>query len=270
MRSPSGRAAAGAAPPVRAPAGRGGAGPAVVRPEPPEGWAAWVDGVYRRLLSAFGPRHWWPSALEPAPARAEPFEMIAGAILVQNVAWSNAAKAVRALAEARLLDVAAMHAAPAEAVEPLIRPAAYFKQKAQRLKAFAAHVVAHYGGDLAAMLRRPLGELREELLSLPGIGPETADCILCYAAGLPVMAMDAYTRRIFARMGVFAPDIRYDQMQAFFHAWTPEDAGLRGEFHALIDTLGSRICLKREPRCGECPLADRCARVGVAGQGGGK
>ncbi len=241
----------------------------MVRPEPPEGWARWVAEVYRRLLEAFGPRHWWPSALEPPPAKARPFEMIAGAILVQNVAWSNAAKAVRALAEAGLLDVAAMDAAPAEAVEPLIRPAAYFRQKAQRLKGFAAHVMNRYGGDLPAMLRRPADELRAELLALPGIGPETADCILCYAAGRPVMAMDAYTRRIFARLGVFAPDARYEAMQAFFHAWTPADAQLRGEYHALIDTLGNRLCLKRNPRCGQCPLADLCPRVGVVEEAGG-
>lgn len=238
--------------------------PRLLMPEPAEGWAAWLDGLFRRLLSAFGPRHWWPSALAPAPARAEPFEMIAGAILVQNVAWSNAAKAVRALAEAGLLDVAAMAAAPAEAVERLIRPAGYFRQKTGRLKGFAAYVSERYGGDLAAMLARPTPDLRAELLSLSGIGPETADCILCYAADRPVMAMDAYTRRIFARLGLFSPDIRYHDMQAFFHAHTPADAALRGEYHALIDTLGSRLCRKRAPRCGECPLADLCARVDVA------
>lgn len=245
----------------------GAAGRVPVRPEPPEGWRAWLAEVYRRLLGAFGPRHWWPSALAPSPARAEPFEMIAGAILVQNVAWSNAAKAVQALAGAGLLDVAAMAAAPVAEVERLIRPAAYFRQKARRLKGFAAYVTDRYGGDLAAMLGRPLADLRPELLSLSGIGPETADCILCYAAGHPVMAMDAYTRRIFSRLGVFAPDVRYHDMQAFFHAYTPADAGLRGEFHALIDTLGSRLCLKREPHCGECPLADLCGRVDVPAQG---
>jgi len=232
-------------------------------PEPDTGWAGWLAGIYRRLSDAFGPRHWWPSALKPAPATAEPFEMIAGAILVQNVAWSNAEKAVRALAEAGLLDVAALHAVPAEALEPLIRPAAYFRQKARRLKEFAAYVTERHGGDLSRMLQQPLAELRSELLALRGIGPETADCILCYAAGLPVMAMDAYTRRIFSRMGLFDPAVTYAGMQSFFHAHLPEEAAMRGEFHALVDALGSRICRKRDPRCGECPLQDLCARVGV-------
>jgi len=232
-------------------------------PEPQAGWAVWLADVYQRLSDRFGPRYWWPSALAPAPAKAEPFEMIAGAILVQNVAWTNAEKAVRALAEAGLLDVAALHAAPVDAVEPLIRPAAYFRQKARRLKEFAAHVAERHGGDLAAMLRQPLSDLRAELLALRGIGPETADCILCYAAGLPVMAMDAYTRRIFARVGLFAPGVSYAEMQAFFHAHLPEEADLRGEFHALVDALGSRVCRKRAPGCRECPLQDLCGRVGV-------
>ncbi|MBP2017925.1 endonuclease-3 related protein [Symbiobacterium terraclitae] len=237
-------------------------------PEPEAGWAAWLGEVFRRLSDAFGPRHWWPSALAPAPAKAGPLEMIAGAILVQNVAWTNAEKAVRALAEAGLLDVAALHAAPVEKIEVLIRPAAYFRQKARRLKELAAHVTARHGGELAAMLRQPLADLRAELLALKGIGPETADCILCYAAGLPVMAMDAYTRRIFSRVGLFDPGVRYGEMQAFFHAHLPEDPDLRGEFHALIDALGNRLCRKREPRCAECPLRDLCGRVGVDADAG--
>jgi endonuclease-3 related protein len=239
--------------------------PELLLPEPAGGWAGWLEQVYQDLATAFGPRHWWPSAVAPAPARAEPFEMIAGAILVQNVAWSNAEKAVRALADAGLLEVEALHGAPVEAIEPLIRPAGYFRQKARRLKEFVAHVTDRHGGDLGALLRQPLPALREELLALRGIGPETADCILCYAAGQPVMAMDAYTRRIFVRIGLFDPGITYEAMQDFFHAHLPSDAALRGEYHALVDALGSRICRKREPRCGECPLADLCRRVGVEG-----
>ncbi|MEW8978788.1 MAG: endonuclease III domain-containing protein [Symbiobacterium sp.] len=254
---------------VRAPAPDGAGAPRLRLPEPPEGWSAGLDGIFRRLLEAFGPRHWWPSALAPAPAKAAPFEMIAGAILVQNVAWSNAARAVRALAEAGLLEVAAVHAAPPDVLEPLIRPAAYFRQKAQRLKRFAAHVVEQHGGDLAAMLRQPPAQLRAELLELPGIGPETADCILCYAACLPVMPMDAYTRRIFARVGLFEPDVDYHAMQAFFHAHTPEEADLRGEFHALVDALGNGVCRKRDPRCSACPLGQICQRVGVGSAAAG-
>lgn len=232
-------------------------------PEPPEGWGRWLSSVLERLSTAFGPRHWWPSVKAPPPALAEPFEMIAGAILVQNVAWTNAEKALLALDGAGLLDLGALHRAPAEQIEPLIRPAGYFRQKTKKLKRFAAHVVERYDGDLSAMLARPLEELREELLGLSGIGPETADCILCYAGSKPVMAMDTYTRRIFSRVGIFPDTIRYEQMQSFFHRYLEEDAALRGEYHAQVDTLGHRICLKSRPACGECPLADLCRRVGV-------
>jgi endonuclease-3 related protein len=237
---------------------------APVGPAPAEGWEAWLLAVLDRLHTAFGPRHWWPSVKAPPPARAEPFEMIAGAILVQNVAWSNAEKALLALDGAGLLDLAAIHGAPVEQIEPLIRPAGYFRQKAKKLKGFAAYVTERYGGDLKAMLSRPLEPLRAELLALNGIGPETADCILCYAAGKPVMAMDTYTRRIFSRVGIFPPAIRYEQMQAFFHRYLPADTALRGEYHAQVDTLGHRICLKTRPACEVCPLATICRRIGVA------
>lgn len=233
-------------------------------PEPPEGWAAWLSGVMDQLYGAFGPRYWWPSVKAPPPALAEPFEMVAGAILVQNVAWTNTEKALLGLEQAGLLDLRALHLAPVEAVEPLIRSAGYFRQKAKKLKGFAAHVVERYGGDLQAMLARPLEELRPELLALNGIGPETADCILCYAGGKPVMAMDTYTRRIFSRVGIFPDTIRYEQMQSFFHRYLPAHAALRGEYHAQVDTLGHRICLKSRPACGECPLASICRRVGVS------
>ncbi len=236
--------------------------PAVL-PEPAEGWTVWVQEVLDRMTAAFGPRYWWPSVKAAPPAKAEPLEMIAGAILVQNVAWSNAEKALVALDRAGLLALEPLAHAPAEMVEPLIRPAGYYKQKRLKLQRFASYVMERYNGDLAALLSRPLTELRAELLSLNGIGPETGDCILCYAGGKPVMAMDTYTRRIFSRIGIFPDTIRYEEMQAFFHSHTPEDAGLRGEYHAQIDTLGHRTCLKRKPACGECPLVGICRRVGV-------
>ena len=230
---------------------------------PPEGWEGWLLGVLERLNAAFGPRYWWPTVKAEPPARAEPFEMIVGAILVQNVAWTNAEKALLALDSAGLLELERLHRAPVAEVEPLVRPAGYFRQKAAKLKGFAGHVVERYGGDLAAMLARPLDDLRAELLAIRGIGPETADCILCYAASRPVMAMDTYTRRIFSRIGIFPDTIRYEQMQAFFHRYLPADAALRGEYHAQVDTLGHRICLKSRPACGECPLPAICRRVGV-------
>lgn len=232
-------------------------------PEPPEGWERWLSSVLENLYAAFGPRYWWPTVKAAPPTRAEPFEMIAGAILVQNVAWTNAEKALLALDGAGLLDLEQLYRAPVERVEPLIRSSGYFRQKAAKLKGFAAHVMERHGGALGAMLARPLDALREELLAIRGIGSETADCILCYAAGKPVMAMDTYTRRVFSRVGIFPESIRYEQMQAFFHRHLPADAALRGEYHAQVDTLGHRICLKSRPACGECPLAALCRRVGV-------
>lgn len=229
--------------------------PIPLRPPPPVGWPAWLHDVFERLLQHFGPRGWWPAAT--------PFEMIAGAILTQNMAWSGAARAVANLEQAGLLTPAALHAAAAEQVAALIRPAGYFRTKAQKLKAFAAHVVTAYDGSLTALLRRPLAELRPELLSLYGIGPETADCILCYAAGYPVMPMDAYTGRIMARLGVAPPRADYHRLQRFFHDHLPRDTALFNEYHALLDALGHAVCRKRSPRCDVCPLADLCPAAGT-------
>ncbi len=215
------------------------------------------------MEARFGPRFWWPAVDVDEPTKAPPFEMIVGAILVQNVAWSNVEKALLALRGAGLLDPAALHGAAPEQIEPLIRPAGYFRQKTKKLKAFCEHLYTRYGGDLGALLKRPLPELREELLALPGIGPETCDCILNYAAGYPVMAMDTYTRRIFSRMGIFEPTVSYEAMSAFFHAHLPADTDLLGEYHAQIDTLGHRLCLKSRPQCNDCPLQELCPRAGL-------
>lgn len=218
---------------------------------PPQGWQTWLQGVYQRLYGQFGPLHWWPAET--------PFEVIVGAILVQNVAWSNTEKAIANLKAAGLLQPGALLAAPAEQVEALIRPSGYFRAKAKKLKLFCSHLQEHYGGSLDGMFRsKPLADLRQELLGVWGIGPETADCILCYAGGLPIMAMDAYTRRVFSRLGVLAPNASYEDMQAMFHHHLPADAELYGEYHAQIDALANRICRKRAPLCEQCPLNGLC------------
>lgn len=240
------------------------AGPIAVAPPPSGGWGPWLRGVYDRLLAHFGYQHWWPA--ETA------FEVIVGAYLTQNIAWSNVDRAIRALRGAGLLEPAALHAAPPEVVEALIRPTGYFRQKTRRLKAFLDHLFTRYGGDLQALLGRPADELRAELLALQGVGPETADSILCYAAGRAVMVVDAYTRRTFHRLGAFTgPDTPYDAMQAFFHAHLPRDRVLLGDFHAQIVALGKAVCVSQRPRCEACPLADVCAsaRERQAAAGGG-
>lgn len=216
--------------------------------------------MFQRLSGHYGPSGWWPGI---DGGKASPFEMIVGAILVQNVAWKNAERALRSLKQSRLLDPEAIRLAPNEEIEALIRPTGYFRQKTLKLKALVDHLHRQYDGRLEELLDRPLAELRTELLGLKGIGPETCDCILNYAAGYPVMAMDAYTRRIFSRLGLVTPDAAYDEMQELFHASLPEETEIRGEYHALIDILGSRVCLKRDPVCSQCPLYEICPRESV-------
>lgn len=228
---------------------------------PPEGWSAWLHDLLSLLADRFGPRLWWPSAT--GAERAEPFEMIVGAILVQNTTWVSVERALQALHGAGLLAPDSLSQVPLEELEQLVRPTGYFRQKALKLKGFVNHLDEQYGGDLEAMLSRPLPDLRAELLGIRGIGPETCDCILNYAAGYPIMPMDAYTRRIFSRLGVFPESVGYQGMQAFFHQHLPADTALLGDYHAQIDTLGSRVCSKARPRCGECPLDAICRRTGV-------
>lgn len=214
--------------------------------------------VYQRLWDRFGHQEWWP-------AEDGAFEVICGAILVQNVAWSNAARAIGNLRAAGLLAPAPLAAAPREQVEACVRPAGYFRQKAERLQGLARHVLTRHGGDLQAMLGQPWPELRRELLALRGVGPETADSVGCYAAGRPVMVVDAYSRRICHRLGLVPTDeTPYEELQALFHRHLPADTFLLNDFHAQLVALGHRICHKRRPRCGECPLADLCPRLGVA------
>lgn len=206
--------------------------------------------VYDRLYRHFGPRHWWPGDT--------PFEIAIGAILTQSVSWSNVEKAIGALKERDALDPASILSMDVDLLASLIRPTLYFNMKARKLQAFCRHLLDMYGGEMGAMRARPLPELREELLGLYGIGPETADSILLYALAKPVFVVDAYTRRIFARMGMAPSDIGYGALQAFFTGRLPRDASLFNEYHALIVTLGKECCTAKNPRCGECPLQDCC------------
>ena len=206
--------------------------------------------VYQRLFDAFGSRHWWPA--ETA------FEVMVGAVLTQNVAWRNVERAITALKEASLMTPAALYAAEQAEVERMIVPTRYYHTKAKKLKALVGLIVERYGGDLDLMFSQPLDGLRRELLGVYGVGPETADAILLYAGNLPVFVVDAYTRRIFSRLGLLAPDAGYQVMQTDFHAHLPREVPLYNEYHALIDALGHRLCLATRPRCGDCPLADGC------------
>ena len=207
--------------------------------------------VYRRLFDAYGPQHWWPGA-------ETPIEVCIGAILTQSAAWTNVELAMRRLREAGALSLEGIHASTQEELAGLVHASGYFNVKARKLKAFAQHVYDHHGGDLSRMLAQPWEPLREELLGIYGIGEETADDILLYAAGAPSFVMDAYTRRILSRLGIRAPDERYESYRAIFMDALPPDAHLYNEYHALLDNLGKEACRKRAPRCAECPLLDLC------------
>ncbi|BCV21821.1 endonuclease III domain-containing protein [Moorella sp. Hama-1] len=223
------------------------------------GAAARLQEIFERLYRHFGPRHWWPAET--------PFEVIVGAILTQNVAWKNVEKAIANLNRAGLLTPEAVMQATPEELEPHIRPTGYYRVKARKLKAFSDYLQERYGGSLEVMFAQPLELLRTEILDVFGIGPETADAILCYAGNYPIMVMDAYTRRVFSRLGFLTAKVSYQEMQDFFMTNLPRDNRLYNEYHALIDALANRICLKKEPACDRCPLGAICPRIGVAGTG---
>ncbi|RLI09374.1 hypothetical protein DRO42_04360 [Candidatus Bathyarchaeota archaeon] len=204
--------------------------------------------VYERLLAHFGPQGWWPVAT--------PFEVLVGAILTQRTTWGNAARAIENLKQAGLLEPAALASASAEEVAALIRVAGFFRQKAERLVTIARTLVDQYNGSMERMFgKTDTGELRRELLSSRGVGPETADAVLLYAASRLVFPIDLYTIRLAERLGLGTGG--YSELQRLFTSQLPADLELYKEFHALIDELGKNFC-RATPRCGRCPLREVC------------
>ena len=202
--------------------------------------------MYRALFKAYGPQHWWPGDT--------PFEIMVGAVLTQNTAWVNVEKAIRNLKRERLLSPARLRAVAPRRLAQLIRPSGYFNIKADRLAHLMAFLAGRYGGSLARMLGDDPDELRKGLLLVKGIGPETADAIMLYAAGKPVFVVDAYTTRIFSRHRLVPDGARYDDVQQLFMGSLPCDAGLFNEYHALLVMVGKRHCKKSAPQCLGCPL----------------
>lgn len=213
---------------------------------------AQIEEIYRRLYARFGPQDWWPHRSGGA------FEIIVGAILTQNTAWTNVEKALANLRRARLLTPVALHRASMARLARLIRPSGYFNLKAKKLKAFTRFLFAEHRGKLAHLFALDAARLREELLAVYGIGPETADSIILYAARQPVFVVDAYTRRVFERLGLARAGAAYADLQSLFAQNLPRDEPLFNEYHALLVALGKHICRKRAPRCGECPLREVC------------
>jgi len=198
------------------------------------------------LFAAHGEQHWWRSR--------SPFEIIVGAILVQNTAWTNATRAIANLRTARLLTPTGIAKVPQAKLARLVRPSGYFRQKALKLKAFARFLRDHYRGSLKTMFRTPTAQLREQLLRVHGIGPETADSILLYAGNHPVFVVDAYTRRILERHGLAHGKESYEGVRGLFEQSLPNDPKLFNEFHALIVHTGKHHCWSRAPLCSTCAL----------------
>jgi len=201
--------------------------------------------TYLLMRNHFGHRDWWPGDT--------PLEIIVGAILTQNTSWKNVEKAIGNLKAHRTLSVNGLREVPEKKLATWIRPSGYFNQKAKKLKAFIRFLDENYRGSIAAMRRADLERLREELLDVKGIGPETADSILLYALEKSVFVVDAYTKRIFTRHYYFDPDPTYDEVQEKFELACKEDVELYNDFHAQIVATGHQFC-KPSPRCEGCPL----------------
>ncbi len=200
---------------------------------------------YRVLAGRFGPQGWWPGRT--------PFEIAVGAILTQHTAWTNAATAIAALRRARLLSPRRLARVAESDLATIIRAAGTYRLKARRLKAFTRWLLHRHRGRFAGLRRAPLEVLRRDLLEISGLGPETADAILLYAAHRPVFVADAYARRVLARHGLVPADASYDESRRFLEAHLPSDPALFNEFHALLVELGKRHC-RAVPECAACPL----------------
>jgi endonuclease-3 related protein len=202
--------------------------------------------LYRALFRAYGPQKWWPGD--------SPFEVMVGAVLTQNTAWGNVEKAIKNLKGAGALRASRFRSLPHRSLAALIRPSGYYTVKARRLANLMSFLGDRYGGSVPRMRRDDPARLREGLLSVNGIGPETADAIALYAAGHPAFVVDAYTKRIFSRHGLVPENAGYHEVQQLFLQNLPADARLFNEYHALIVRLGKEHCRKRSPRCDRCPL----------------
>jgi len=202
--------------------------------------------IYHTLHARFGPQHWWPGDT--------PFEIMVGAVLTQNTNWANVSRAIANLKEAGLLTLEELVDLPADILACHIRPADYYNLKANRLKNLLA-LIGQYENGLDGLFAEDTGALRELLLSVRGIGPETADSILLYAAGRPVFVVDAYTHRVLARHALIPEEADYYEIQECFLDQLPADAALFNEYHALLVRLGKEFCKKGKPLCSVCPLA---------------
>ncbi len=222
-----------------------------------------ISKIYNTLYKAYGSQNWWPTTLEgelhpsyhgKKHSEKQQFEIIVGAILTQNTSWKNVEKAIFNLNKNNLLSMEKIKAVNKNRLANLIRPSGYFNQKAERLK-----IIADYFSKtrLASFKKLETKKARDLLLSIKGIGPETADSILLYAFNRPVFVIDAYTKRIFSRMGICKEDCRYHELQDIFHSSLPKKQKLFSEYHALLVELAKQHCTKK-PVCSGCPVVGSC------------
>ncbi len=207
--------------------------------------AADLLDIYHLLFTRYGPQHWWPGDSR--------LEIMVGAVLTQNTNWENVSRAIATLKREGLLSFNTLCNLPPEILADKIRSAGYYNLKATRLQNLLRAIAAH-DGDLDSLFSAPTAELRQILLAIKGIGPETADSILLYAGQKPVFVVDAYTHRIFSRHNLICEEADYCEIQEFCTDSLPEDVKLFNEFHALLVRLGKEHCKKSSPRCTGCPL----------------
>ena len=205
--------------------------------------------IFSVLLDHYGPLKWWPAET--------PFEVCVGAILTQNTNWSNVVKAINALKKADVLTFEGLLTIEPDRLATLIRPSGYFNIKTRRLKEFIEWLFACHAGSLERLFAIDWRILRGELLAVRGIGPETCDSILLYAGGQPTFVVDAYTRRLFHRLGMLSERADYEETRLLFMENLPTDAALFNEYHALIVEQCKKFC-RSKPSCDGCPLASAC------------
>jgi endonuclease-3 related protein len=209
-----------------------------------------INEIYRRLLAAYGPQHWWPAQ--------SPFEVIVGAVLTQSTAWTNVEKAICNLKTAQALSPDSIRDISFSELAELIKPSGYYNVKARKLKSLVYWLGENFSDDMGRMAERETYKLREDILSVFGIGPETADSILLYALGKPVFVIDAYTRRIFSRIGLMKEENSYNDFQRLFMTNLAPDVSVFNEYHALLVNLAKEACNKK-PDCSKCCLTDICS-----------
>ena len=208
--------------------------------------------IYNQLLEYFGHQDWWPTINKKNPK----FEIIIGAILTQQTTWKNVEKAIKNLIDVNLINPKKLFNLSIGDLENLIKPCGFYKVKAKRLRNFLKYLIENFNGDVNKMFKKPLEELRKELLSVNGIGSETCDSILLYAGEMPVFVVDAYTYRLCERYPIINSK-NYEEVREFFENNITKDVNLFKEFHALIVELGKNFC-KVKPLCNKCPLKEVC------------